>query len=307
MLPDWLNEYLRYTRGQRIGLYSLVLLVVCVVLVNIWHRVSFMERATADLIRFGPSMLVFEEQVAAQRAEYGQWEHKKEHDRFSAWRASAERFAFDPNTLDSAGWVRLGFSPKQSLSILRYRSKGATFKSAEDLLRLFMVDSALYLELRPYVTIEQSTQQTERAPLPERKFAALPMVDINLADTLELEELRGIGPAFARRIYRYRERLGGFISPEQLLEVYGMDSARYEGILPQVTLNVDTIRPLNVNSADYTGLIRHPYLNKNQVRAIIRYREQHGEYRSVDDLLRIHLIGEKDLERLRPYLTVRTD
>jgi len=307
MLPDWLNEYLRYTRGQRIGLYFLMLVVVCVILVNIWHRISFVDRVSADLIRFGPSMLVFEEQVAAQRADDGQWEHNKYHDRFSPSRAATERFAFDPNTLDSAGWVRLGFSPKQSLSILRYRSKGAYFRSAEDLLRLFMVDSALYLELRPYVTIEQRVQPTEIPQLPERKEAALRMVDINLADTLELEELRGIGPAFARRIHRYRERLGGFVSPEQLLEVYGMDSARYLGVLPQLILNGDVLRPLNVNTAEYTELIRHPYLNKNQVRAIIRYREQHGDYRSADDLLGIHLIEQKDLERLRPYLTVSTD
>jgi len=302
MIPDWLKEYLRYSRGQRLGLYFLLFLVVCVVVVNIWHRVSLLDRASADLISFGPSMLVFEEQVAAHRAASVLSDDKDPRNRFSTSRADAERFSFDPNTLDSAGWVRLGFSPKQAVSILTYRSRGASFRNAEDLLRLFMVDSALYLELRPYVTIEQRTQPTERPPLPERRAAALRIVDINLADTLELEELRGIGPAFAQRIHRYRERLGGFVSPEQLLEVYGMDSARYEGILPQVTLNVDVLRPLNINTADFNELIRHPYLNKNQVRAIIRYREQHGDYRSVDDLLRIHLIGQKDLERLRPYL-----
>lgn len=301
MLPDWLKEYLRYSRGERLGLYFLMFTLFCVVSFNLWHRLTFLDRDREELALFGQSMVMFDAQLEAQRAVIAG--ERKEFVDSKVNRSRAERFAFNPNTLDSAGWVRLGFSPKQAASVLKYRSKGAAFRNAEDLLRLYMVDSALYLELQPLVTISEIPAIEAKSSFPERLASALRKVDINLADTIELEELRGIGSAFARRIYRYRERLGGFISPEQLLEVYGMDSARYEGILPQVILDsMGTVR-IDVNTAEYLDLIRHPYLNKNQVRAIIRYREQHGAYRSLNDLLRIHLINQNDIERLSPYLT----
>jgi competence protein ComEA len=48
-------------------------------------------------------------------------------------------------------------------------------------------------------------------------------VDINTANAKELaQELSYIGPVKAQRIVEYREQIGGFISPEQLLEVYGI-------------------------------------------------------------------------------------
>jgi competence protein ComEA len=298
-LPDWLREYLRYYRRERIGLQFLLGLLLVVIAFNVWHRLTLTDRAARELIVFGPSMAVFGERVAANPSEESSvpvpsWAEKRPG-------RVAERFDFDPNTLDSSGWVRLGFSPKQTSAILRFRERSGGFGKEEDLLKLFVVDSALYQELLPFIQMEKRVFPEKRTFEP-RPARPLPVVDINLADSLGLEELKGIGPSFARRIVRYRERLGGFISTAQLLEVYGMDTARWEAMLPQVTMDTSAIVRIDINTADYTELIRHPYLNRNQVRAIIRYREQHGAFRSVEGLLAIHIVTADDLARLRPYL-----
>ena len=73
------------------------------------------------------------------------------------------------------------------------------------------------------------------------------MLDINTADTLGLMNLPEIGPYFARKIIEYREKLGGFIKEEQLLEIYGFDSIRYEIILPYIIVDSLAVSRLNVN------------------------------------------------------------
>ncbi|MDE7150206.1 MAG: helix-hairpin-helix domain-containing protein, partial [Bacteroidales bacterium] len=110
-------------------------------------------------------------------------------------------------------------------------------------------------------------------------------VDLNLGDTLDFQQLRGIGPAYARRIVAYRERLGGFVDKRQLLEVWGVDSALYDRIAPSLELTsapgqaVRPIRPLCINRMSVQELKQHPYLDYYQAKEIVRFRERYGAFR----------------------------
>ncbi|MBR6272083.1 MAG: helix-hairpin-helix domain-containing protein [Bacteroidales bacterium] len=109
---------------------------------------------------------------------------------------------------------------------------------------------------------------------PEKK--AIPILDINTADSVALTALPQIAEVMGSRIHRYRERLGGFVSLEQLFEVRGMDSARFEVIKPYITLENKEIRKINVNQDEFKALLRHPYLEYEQVKAIVNHRERKG-------------------------------
>ena len=127
------------------------------------------------------------------------------------------------------------------------------------------------------------------------------MIEINTADSAQLVTLRGIGPVFAGRILRYRGMLGGFFSKEQLLEVYGMDSARYEGIADNIIADTTVITKMNVNDSEFRELLRHPYLDYETVRSIVNYREHRGPITCPDTLRKI--IGyEPMFEQCRYYL-----
>lgn len=106
------------------------------------------------------------------------------------------------------------------------------------------------------------------------------MLDLNAADSTELIELPQIGEVMASRIQRYRERLGGFVTYEQLYEIKGMDTARFETILPYLTLKEDDIDKLEINRATFKELLRHPYLEYEQVKAIVQHRERRGLFKS---------------------------
>lgn len=131
------------------------------------------------------------------------------------------------------------------------------------------------------------------------------VVEINGADTIKLQELTGIGPAFARRIVKYRDMLGGYAYPEQLLQVYGMDSARYLSFIGEVTVDTSLIRRINVNDATFRDLLRHPYLEFDQVKAICNYRDRKGGISNPPELWTAGILPDTLRKWIEPYLKTR--
>ena len=152
-----------------------------------------------------------------------------------------------------------------------------------------------------------SPRAAPRSPYgsPYRKKAFT--VDLNRGDTFDFQELRGIGPAYARRIVAYRERLGGFVDKAQLLEVWGVDSALYARIAPSLELSTAPVRRLNINSLSVQELKQHPYLDYYQAKEIVRHRERYGAFQSPADLRKVNLLDAETYARLIPYVSTATD
>lgn len=152
-----------------------------------------------------------------------------------------------------------------------------------------------------------SPRAAPRSPYgsPYRKKAFT--VDLNRGDTFDFQELRGIGPAYARRIVAYRERLGGFVDKAQLLEVWGVDSALYARIAPSLELSTAPVRRLNINSLSVQELKQHPYLDYYQAKEIVRHRERYGAFQSPADLRKVNLLDAETCARLIPYVSTATD
>ena len=115
----------------------------------------------------------------------------------------------------------------------------------------------------------------------------IPTVEVNEADTNMLKELPNIGSSFAKRIINYRNQLGGFVKREQIMEVFGMDSARYNNIRDYLVIDTCKINRLNINHLPFKELLRHPYLQYEDVRIIVNHREQRGLITSWEQLLTI--------------------
>jgi len=299
MLPRWFREYLSFHKSERRGFYTLCLVLIGLICFNLYQRVFWKSSWEEVQLELGPEIVRFEvsmDSVAEIEESPKPWIPK-----------AINYFEFDPNTLDSAGWVNLGFSPKQSAAILKYRNAGAVFRKPEDVKKLFVVDEAKYAELEPYISIEvlpEPKKPTRKFKQKEEKKFETIVVELNSADTAQLEKLYGIGSSFAKRIVKYRELLGGYTSKVQVLEVYGMDSARYLPIAESLLVDTTYRSRININTAHFKTLLRHPYLNKNQVKAIVNYRKQHGIFSSVSELKKIHLIDEETYVKINPYVQV---
>ncbi len=62
------------------------------------------------------------------------------------------------------------------------------------------------------------------------------LVNINTADSEELQRLPGIGPAKAAAILAYRAQHGDFERPEDLMKVPGIKAATFARLEPYVTV-----------------------------------------------------------------------
>jgi len=127
-------------------------------------------------------------------------------------------------------------------------------------------------------------------------------VELNGADTTTLQLLYGIGPVYARRIVRYRERLGGFVSTGQLLEVYGITPELLEDMAPNITVDSSAVDKLPINSIPLKQLIKHPYIEYYQARDIVNLRNRGVKFHNADDLRAIPSMADSTLQRLLPYI-----
>lgn len=138
-----------------------------------------------------------------------------------------------------------------------------------------------------------------------KKAAPGIVIELNSADTAKLTELHGIGLSFAKRIIGYRNRLGGFCNKEQLKEVFGLDSLTYAGLQAQVSVDSSKIKKIQINKVTFNELSHFPYLSYKQMNAIIRFREQHGDYESLADMKNIAIMDDKILRKIEPYIAFK--
>jgi DNA uptake protein ComE-like DNA-binding protein len=130
-------------------------------------------------------------------------------------------------------------------------------------------------------------------------------IDINRADSAGLLPLPGIGPVFAGRIIKYRNLLGGFVSVDQLGEVYGIPVETLQNIRNKVLIDSSAVRKIQIESASFSELLRHPYLEYEHVKAVVEYREFSRDIKSLNEL-RINLIlPDSTLDKLDGYFNFR--
>ena len=124
-------------------------------------------------------------------------------------------------------------------------------------------------------------------------------LDLNVVDSTELVRLPGIGPAYASKILRYREQLGGYLSLSQLTEINGLSDTLMKWFIIGDTI---PMRMVKVNSGTIAELRRHPYINFYQARVIVEYRRERGNIKGPEQLSFMEEFTERDLDRLLPYL-----
>ena len=188
-----------------------------------------------------------------------------------------ESFRFNPNTVSAEDLQRLGFSEKQALSIVRYREKGGRFRRKTDFAKSYVVADSVYERLAPYIDI--------------------PKIDINRADSAALVTLPGIGPWFAAKMISYREELGGYSHPEQLLEIYRFDREKYDGLSDLISCSPPDPYPLwTLPEAE---LARHPYISKAEAHGIVLYRQHNrADACTVEGLRKAGVLSEDHAARL---------
>lgn len=297
-MKEQLKSFLSFSKKEHNGLLIFCLLILLIQLSPSIYS-FFKEPDTFNFEEFEKEIEEFE---AGSYTSQDLYEQKK--NSFNKSLVKPEYFDFDPNGLEPKLWKKLGLSDRQIKVIKNFEARGGHFYKEEDLKKIYSVTPEDYIRLFPYIKIAKTEYKPNRDYINvsalEKKIKAV--IEINTADSTHLETLTGIGPAFASRIIKYRNRLGGFYKKEQLLEVYGLDSAKFENLKNEITVNTEELNMININTATFDDLKKHPYLTYKQMNAILQYRKQHGVYKNASDLKNIVILNETVISQIAPYL-----
>ncbi|MBW8049789.1 MAG: helix-hairpin-helix domain-containing protein [Cytophagales bacterium] len=215
-------------------------------------------------------------------------------DRDKVSKEANKPFDFDPNTVSYYEMRQLGMSSLIANNIIKYRNKGGSFKAKKDLQKIYDFPETLFSQLEKYITLPEKIER----------------FNINIADTVQLQRIYGIGTILSNKVIKFRDKLGGFVSLDQLREVYyGRDSiaalAALKALLKYAYIADNFIpKKILINSAAIDKLSRHPYVSYKLARTIVDYRKQHGVFESVKAVKNIKVLSEEQFEKLAPYLSV---
>lgn len=231
--------------------------------------------------------------------------------------------SFDPNTVDSAALVALGLQPYQVHAWVRYREAGGLFYEPQDIQRLYTLSERDIERLMPKVKIRAAahvhrnnnrrewnheeqrnetsssiTLQTTNETTYVHKFDKPTKVEVNTADTNLLKRIPGIGSNIARWIVERRDKLGGFYTLDQLLEVKHVEPSMLEWF----TVDISQIRHVRLREMTFAEMSRFPYIGYEKAKAISNYQRIYGPITSEEQLRATHIFTDEELEKLKNYI-----
>jgi DNA uptake protein ComE-like DNA-binding protein len=294
------TAFLSFSRVERLGFAVLsgLLLLLIIIRLTMSSWVSPPSLNTAEQARLNAAYLAWKESEASNNTVVAGADLPTE----------VTLFPFDPNTLDSAGFLRLGMPQRAVKSLMNWRRHNKHFYKPEDLKPLYNLPEDVYARLEPYIrigTTNESDNSGNRYSF-NNSFPAIPdIIDLNTADSALLDRgVPGIGATLSHKILQRRTALGGFIKHEQLLEVYKFPDTTFQKIKAKLRINPATVRKIDLNTATLAQMSAHPYIGEKVAANILMYRDGIKHYERVEQLRQVPLMNEEIYRKIAPYFKV---
>jgi competence protein ComEA len=319
------NGFLHFTKKEKRGLFVFLATILCIFIsAKYIYPIIIKDESVTDKSIFAAADSLKIKQQDSTKNDYAKNEYndgvgyhtypKKEYDK----PFTGSMFYFDPNTLDAAGWQRLGIKDKTIASMQKYISKGGRFREPDDLRKVWGLRDDEKDRLIPYVRIAGGQEKkysnnysSSYQPYEKKEYEKKPyekkviaIVDINTGDSAAYDGLPGIGGGFSKRILKFRDKLGGFYKVEQVSETFGLPDSVFQKIKPYLKVSGDNIRKININTGTEEELKAHPYIRWQLAKVIMEYKKQHGNYKSLEELKKIMIITEEIYAKITPYLSL---
>jgi DNA uptake protein ComE-like DNA-binding protein len=245
---------------------------------------------------------------------------------FHSYKNEGKRFMFNPNTITDQEWISLGLNARQVNGIRKYMNKGGSIKKPSDVLKFKAVREELWNELIPYIVIDTPnfpktnsytfTKDTTAAAVAQKaqekaerliEFRKNLNFEFNTCSRFNLKQLNLLDSITIDNIMRYKKGLGGFVNLAQLYEPEGIDTTNFAKLKSHLTLDVMSVKTININNCLVSQLNKHPYISNNIAIALVNYRNAHGKYAQLADLKKCMAMNDNLLKKIAPYLRLTDD
>ena len=221
-------------------------------------------------------------------------------------------FQFDPNVVTGQQLAQMGLSEKTIITWINFRDKGARFRSANDIKKIYGLKTEWADQLIPFVKIDNTyfTRTEDFNDFEPKRITNEPhrliidenvSIDVNTDQVTNWEQIDVISSELAVRIIKYKKLIGGFHRKDQVLDVYGFPAKHWETIHPHLMVNPNDITTININKASKSDLQRHPHITKMLAHWIVENRKDQAM--TIQKLATSGMIDDETIEKLKPYLT----
>jgi competence protein ComEA len=215
-------------------------------------------------------------------------------------RNEKQTFSFNPNAIGYDSLLLLGFNPAAAKSIVNARAKGFVYRNVGDLQETFNVDKELIASLQDYIKFDKEPSNYSNQTFAPRQIAN---IEINSADSLAWEQLPRVGAMTITKIFKHKKSLGGFHHTEQLVDDKVIADSIFTIIKPYLNVDPSRIVKININTAQYRDLIKHPYFDSKTITVLQRYIAQHGRLKDPKDIRKIIALSKELGDKILPYIS----
>jgi len=272
------KEYTKFSRDQRAGIF--VLFGIVIVLQLVWFFVDFSKIEKVD-----PE----EQKWLALQTEVDDLKRTVQTDR-------PKIYPFNPNFITDYKGYKLGMSVQEIDRLLAFRKENKYVNSAEEFQKVTKVSDSLLNVIAPLFKFPEWVNY--KKDFAEHKYVQnlafikkekIVLVDINQATKEDLIKINGIGETLSLRILTQKEKLGGFVSMEQLKEVWGLSPEVIQNLNMHFgVLRLPNLNKIDVNNASLKELSQFFYFKYDLARQIVKYRSMNGDFKNIEDLIKIN-------------------
>jgi len=270
-----------YHKSQRNGIFILIILIVIFQSIIVFVDFSSKEKLNTDT----PKVLAFHYQIDSLS-------------KISIENRRLKIFPFNPNYITDYKGAQLGMSLVEIDKLLAFRKTGKFINSKKEFQNITTISDSLLNNISPYFkfpewvvkrnqNVELSTSRDIRSFAKKSKYI-LTSTDLNIVSKEDLKTINGIGEKLSDRIIKYRSKLQGFSTANQLYEVWGL-SAEVVGklVLGFKVVKLPNIQKSNVNTASFRELLKNPYIDYELCKKIFDYKDEVAELQDVSELKNI--------------------
>jgi len=264
------KSILYYTRSQRIGLLLFFLLILLVQ--ALYFFCDFKENDKSNL-KEEKDWLTNQKSIDSIKQNAN---HRKD-----------TIYPFNPNFITDFKGYKLGMSIAEIDRLLAYRKQNKFINSAKEFQEVTKVSNDLLHKLEPYFKFSEKKDYSkfypEKADNNIKSKTSIVRKDINTASKEDLMKIFGIGDKISERILKQKEKLGAFVSMEQMKDVWGLSPEVVEALNKNFFIkNTQGVKKLNINKITIKELMLFPYFNYTIAKEIVIYISMNKKIKKED-------------------------
>jgi len=292
MIFKTIKKYFNFSTEQRTGIIFLFGIIVVLQLIYFFVDFSSLSKTSPEKEQW----LSLQSQIDSMKKEKVDYVPKI--------------YPFNPNFITDYKGYKLGMSVAEIDRLLAFRKENKYVNSPKEFQDVTKVSDSLLNAISPYFKfpdwVKNKKDFAAYKKYPNSAFAKkekMVVIDINQATQEDLIKIYGIGEATSLRILKFKESLGGFVSMEQMNDVWGLSPEVIENLNTHFKVSATpTVKKIDINNASIKELSLFPYFKYPISKNIVTFRSMNGDLKNTEDLTKIKGLSIEKANIIALYL-----